>query len=85
MERDWPAYVRGLVRAEMARRGVTYGDLAGRLAELGVTDETGPKKKKRVLNEVNLRNQIARGSFSAVLLAQVMIALGCTYVRLDFE
>jgi len=56
----------------MARRGITYDQLAAKLAELGVKD-TG----------VNIRNKVARGSFSAVFFVQCLRAIGCQTVRLE--
>lgn len=34
----WINFVKGTIRAEMTRRSITYGQLAERLAELGVKD-----------------------------------------------
>jgi hypothetical protein len=61
-----------LLRAEMARRGVTYEQLAERLAEIGVQDTA-----------VNLRNKVARGRFSAVFLVQCLSAIGARTLRLE--
>ena len=51
---DWEEKAKGLLRAEMARRGVTYAQLAERLAAIGIED-----------NERNLRNKVSRGKFTA--------------------
>jgi hypothetical protein len=56
----------------MARRGVTYEDLAERLAGIGVQDTA-----------VNLRNKVARGRFSAVFLVQCLSALGARTLRIE--
>ena len=64
--------VKGILRAEMARRAVTYDQLAAKLAELGVQD-TG----------VNIRNKVARGGFSAVFFVQCLKALGCHRIDLS--
>lgn len=72
MERDWALYVKGLLRSEMARRQLSYQDLAEKLAAIGL-DET----------EHNLRNKVSRGSFSAVFFVQCLRAIGCTSLRLD--
>jgi hypothetical protein len=56
----------------MARRGVTYQDLAERLAAIGVRDTAA-----------NLRNKVARGRFSAVLLVQCLTAIGARTLRLS--
>jgi hypothetical protein len=68
---EWGNLVKGLLRAEMARRGITYEQLAQRLAELGVQDTA-----------VNIRNKVARGGFSAIFFVQCLRAIGCDSVRL---
>jgi hypothetical protein len=69
---DWAKRVKGILRAEMARKSVTYDRLVELLAEIGVTDTA-----------VNLRNKMARGGFSAVFFVQCLVAMGCETVRLD--
>jgi hypothetical protein len=56
----------------MARRGITYDELAERLASMGVRDTA-----------VNLRNKVARGRFSAVFLVQCLSAIGVQSLRLN--
>jgi hypothetical protein len=56
----------------MARRGITYDELAGQLASIGVRDTA-----------VNLRNKVARGRFSAVFLVQCLKAVGARALRLN--
>ncbi len=68
---DWTAKVKGLLKAELKRRHMTYANLVERLAEFGVKD-----------TEVNIRNKIARGGFTAVFFVQCMEAIGCYTVRL---
>lgn len=69
---DWEEKAKGLLRAEMARKGMTYADLAKGLAEIGIDD-----------NERNLRNKVSRGKFTAGFLLQCLSALGCSSLRLD--
>lgn len=69
---DWEEMAKGVLRGEMARRGVTYAQLVERLAAIGIED-----------NERNLRNKVARGKFTAGFLLQVMAAIGAKEVRLD--
>jgi hypothetical protein len=64
--------VKGILRAEMARRAITYDQLAAKLAEQGVQDTA-----------VNIRNKVARGGFSAAFLVQCLRAMGCSTIRLD--
>jgi Domain of unknown function (DUF6471) len=68
---EWVNLVKGILRAEMARRGITYEQLAQRLAELGVQDTA-----------VNIRNKVARGGFSAVFFVQCLRAIGCSRIEL---
>ena len=72
MERDGAAEVKGMLRAELKRRGLTYQDLADKLAEGGVRE-----------TETNLRTKISRGTFTAVFFVQCLKAIGCTSLRLD--
>lgn len=69
---DWEEKAKGLLRAEMARQGVTYAYLAERLAAIGVDD-----------NERNLRNKVSRGKFTAGFLLQCLSALGVSQLHLD--
>jgi hypothetical protein len=69
---DWEARARGIIRSEMARREVTYVQLAEKLAEIGVDE-----------NERNLRNKVSRGKFTAGFMLQCLAALGTQQLRLD--
>jgi hypothetical protein len=69
---DWEEKAKGLLRAEMARKGVTYAQLVEKLAEIGVED-----------NERNLRNKVSRGKFTAGFLLQCLAAMDVTALRLD--
>ena len=52
---DWEERAKGLLKAELKRRGVTYNQLVEKLARIGVTEA-----------EPNVRNKLARGKFTAV-------------------
>jgi hypothetical protein len=69
---DWIATAKGLLKGELKRRSVTYAQLVEKLAEIGISE-----------TEVNLRNKIARGGFSAVFLLQCLRAIGSTVLRLE--
>jgi hypothetical protein len=71
-EKEWESKVKGMLKAELKRRGVTYADLAGKLADIGVMD-----------SEPNIRNKISRGKFTAVFLIQCLEAIGASSLRLD--
>jgi hypothetical protein len=68
----WEAKVKGLLKGELKRRGVTYAQLVDKLAEVGV-HETEP----------NIRNKLARGKFTAVFLVQCLEAIGASALRLS--
>jgi hypothetical protein len=69
--KDWQAYVKGLLKAELKRRNLSYADLAGKLAAVGVED-----------SERNISNKISRGAFTAVFFVQCMEAVGCKTIHL---
>ena len=71
-EKEWEDRVKGLLKAELKRRNVTYAELVGRLAEIGVHD-----------SEPNIRNKISRGKFTAVFLIQCLEAIGVRSVSLS--
>lgn len=64
--------VKGILRAEMTRRQITYDQLAAKLAETGVSETA-----------VNLRNKIARGGFSAAFFLKCLEAIGVTEIKLN--
>ena len=72
VEEAWDARVKGLLKGELKRRNVTYGQLVDRLAAIGV--------KK---TEPNIRNKLARGKFTAVFFFQCLEAIGDKDVRLS--
>ena len=71
-EDRWVNQVKGILRAEMGRRAITYEQLAEKLAELGVKDTA-----------VNIRNKVARGGFSAVFFVQCLTAIGTKRIELN--
>lgn len=71
---DWEAKAKGLLKAELKRRAVTYGHLVDKLAAIGVTE-----------TEPNIRNKLARGKFTAVFLIQCLSAINATEIRLPTD
>jgi hypothetical protein len=69
---EFEARAKNLLKGELKRRGVTYAQLAERLATIGVME-----------NERNLNNKISRGGFTAAFWLQCLVAIGCNTVRLD--
>lgn len=60
-----------LLKAELKRKGVTYAGLVDRLAQIGVDEK-----------EVNVRNKLSRGKFTAAFLLQCMEAVESRDLRL---
>jgi hypothetical protein len=70
--KDWQAKIKGILKAELKRRDLSYADLAAKLATIGIKD-----------NERNISNKIGRGSFTAVFFFQCMEAIGCHTIHLE--
>ena len=70
--KDWQARVKGMLKAELKRRDLSYRDLAEKLHAIGVKD-----------SDRNISNKIARGTFTAVFFVQCMEAIGCRTIHLD--
>jgi microsomal dipeptidase-like Zn-dependent dipeptidase len=69
---EWETKVKGMLKGELKRRGVTYAQLVEKLAAVGVVD-----------SEPNIRNKLARGKFTAVFLIQCLEAIGASSLRLS--
>lgn len=67
---SWNLEAKRLLKAELARSGVSYKVLVARLETLGIAD-----------NESAIANRIARGKFSFAFFLQCMRALGVDTVR----
>lgn len=65
---------KGLLKAELKRRNMTYADLVGMLRRIDVKEE-----------EHNLRNKVARGKFTAAFFLQCLTAIGVQTLRLSEE
>ena len=68
---DWNAKAANLLKSELKRHGVTYGRLVEKLAAIGVEEK-----------EVNVRNKLSRGAFTAAYLLQCLNAIGAREIRL---
>ncbi|MEW9616802.1 DUF6471 domain-containing protein [Shinella sp. S4-D37] len=69
---DWEMKAANLLKAELKRKGVTYAQLVERLAAIGIDEK-----------EVNVRNKLSRGKFTAAFLLQCLEAIGSSSLRLD--
>lgn len=71
-EDQWNEWAKGVLKAEISRRNLSFVEVAERLKSLGV-EESGR----------NVSNKIGRGTFSATFMLQVLAAIGCTTLRID--
>ena len=71
-EKEWESRVKGMLKAELKRRDITYAQLVGLLADQGVMD-----------SEPNIRNKISRGKFTAVFFLQCLQAIGVSSLHLS--
>jgi hypothetical protein len=71
-ENAWTEYVKGILKAELKRKNITYKQLVEKLGAFGISE-----------TEVNIKNKISRGGFTAVFLVQCLAAIGTQVVRLD--
>ncbi|WP_187432150.1 DUF6471 domain-containing protein [Roseobacter fucihabitans] len=68
----YEAKAKNILKSELKRRGITYAQLAEKLAAFGATE-----------NERNLANKISRGSFTAAFFMMCMDAIGANNVNLE--
>ena len=71
MEDQWAEIAKGLLRAEMVKRRISYKSLAEKLSAGALVE-----------NEANLRNKVSRAGFSAAFFLQAMSVMGCQTVRI---
>ena len=69
---DWEARAANLLKAELKRKGVTYAQLVDRLASIGVDEK-----------EVNIRNKLSRGKFTAAFMLACLSAIDAQSLRFD--
>lgn len=70
-EKDWKNYVKGLIKAEIARKNLNYIEISKRLEAMGVHE-----------SPQNLSNKIGRGTFGAIFMMQILQAVGCEELHL---
>lgn len=68
---EYETKAKNLLKGELKRKGITYAQLAERLATIGVHE-----------NERNLNNKISRGGFTAAFLIQCLEVIQVTDLRL---
>ena len=71
-EKDtFEAKAANLLKSQLKLQGVTYAELVEKLAAIGVQEK-----------EVNIRNKLSRGKFSAAFLLYCLEAIGVSELRL---
>lgn len=70
-DNEWRDKAKGIIKAEIVLRNLSYSDVAEKLKELGI--EETPQ---------NLSNKISRGAFGADFMLQVLTAIGCDELRI---
>jgi hypothetical protein len=68
---EWETKAANILKAELKRKGVTYSGLVDKLAEIGVEEK-----------EVNIRNKLSRGKFTAAFFLQCLSAIGVNDLKL---
>ena len=69
---DWEKRVQTLLKVEILKRNLTYKQVSEKLADMGIIE-----------SEPNIRNKLARGTFSAVFLVQCLTAIGALEIKLS--
>ncbi|WP_339830872.1 DUF6471 domain-containing protein [uncultured Parvibaculum sp.] len=64
-DKEWQDRVKGILKSELKRRNLSYKQLAEKLEEIGVQE-----------TELNIKNKISRGGFTAVFFVQCLVAIG---------
>ncbi|MEI8718494.1 DUF6471 domain-containing protein [Mesorhizobium sp. ISC11] len=68
---EYETKAKNLLKSELKRKGVTYAQLAEKLAAMDIHE-----------TERNLNNKISRGGFSAAFLLQCLSAIGSQTLHL---
>lgn len=69
---EFETRAKNLLKAELRRKGITYAQLAEKLAAMDIHE-----------TERNLNNKISRGGFSAAFFLQCLSAIGSTTLHLQ--
>jgi hypothetical protein len=63
--------IKGLLKVELKKKGVSYRDLAAKLTAMGIPE-----------SEINIANKLSLGDFTAVFFVQCLVAIRAHTVRL---
>ena len=73
-ENDWKNKVKGVLKAEIAKRNLNYVDISERLEKIGVHE-----------TPQNISNKIGRGTFGAIFMMQILEVIGCTDLHIELS
>tara|TARA_R110002124_G_scaffold96444_2_gene241222 strand:+ start:209 stop:430 length:222 start_codon:yes stop_codon:yes gene_type:complete len=68
---DFETRAANILKAELKRHGVTYAQLVTKLEAIGISEK-----------EVNIRNKLSRGKFSAAFMLACLKSIGSSELRL---
>ncbi len=71
-ENDWKNKVKGMLKAEIAKRNLNYIEISERLEKIGVHE-----------TPQNISNKIGRGTFGAIFMLQILEVIECTELNLN--
>ncbi|MEQ9489697.1 MAG: DUF6471 domain-containing protein [Alphaproteobacteria bacterium] len=71
-DKEWADRVKGILKAELKRRNVSYRELSERLEAMGIHE-----------SERNINNKLSRGGFSAVFFLQCLEAAGVNNITIS--
>ena len=69
-DEEWKKYVKGILKAEIARKNLNLIEVAKKLEEIGISE-----------TPQNISNKINRGTFGAVFMLQILKAIDCKEIR----
>ena len=70
-DKEWQDRTKGILKAELKRRNISYKQLAEKLEAMGIHE-----------TERNINNKISRGGFSAAFFLQCLEAVDCQSLHL---
>jgi 3-mercaptopyruvate sulfurtransferase SseA len=71
-DKEWSDRVKGMLKAELKRRNVSYKQLAERLGAVGIHE-----------TERNINNKISRGGFTAAFFVQCLTVIGAKHIIIE--
>ena len=69
---NWKKRASSIIKAELAKKDMSYEDLVNKLAEMGVSETTG-----------NIATKLNRGTFSFIFALQIFKSLGLKKINLE--